>query len=494
MKSSTSSTRSSVSKRPLLAWPLLMLPILVHAQTAGSQAATKTKSVALAPVNQAWPGKRVALVLPLRTGTAWSANPEFTQMFLPQAQAALREALSRTGKFSVLEVRRFNPVLMRAVQDGATTTDDLNTLLNQPTVPNASVFLTKTSFNRAPLQSFATSATIGSFVLESVEQNEIGLRLKVTGRMYDPGSTTSSRALSATVTVPYNFASGSARTPGVLAANVGFDRVLQEFTRYPTERELPVVPAPTATGAEVVAAPATSSTPAEVSSATTTTTTTTSDTVVLPGTPITGASSRPLTADGRAMMPSATSKTTTSVSTSSTSMSSPPLSNSPSMISGMALPAGITIEVETPPAEVFPSTPTPVDSGGGDGTQPVDGGESTPVDETPAVDDTTPVEETPPADDTAMVEGDTPTDSSDAPTDNGDTPTDKPEGTSDSGTGDSGSGGGTGAAPGASDGSDDAVSDDITDVMPPEDNVDVSTVVSPRIRDRAPGEIPSFER
>lgn len=492
MKSSTSSTRSSVYKRPLLlTWPLLVMPILVHAQTVGSQAATRTQSVALAPVNQAWPGKRVALVLPLRTGTAWNANPEFTQMFLPQAQSALREALSRTGKFSVLEVRRFNPVLMRAVQDGAATTDDLNTLLNQPTVPNAGVFLSKTSFNRAPLQSFATSATIGSFVMESVEQNENGLRLKVTGRMYDPGSITSSRALSATVTVPYNFASGSARAPGIIAANVGFDRVLQEFTRYPTERELPIVSAPTA----MAVAPATSSTSSEVS---TTTITTTSNTVLLPGTPIAGASSRPLTADGRAMMPSSMMPSaitsTTSTTTSTTSMSTSPLNNSLGLTPGMTLPAGITIEVETPPAEVFPAAPAPVENGGGNGTESVDG--------TEAVDDTTgatTVDDTAAGNDTA-TSGDTAT-TNDSSTDNSVDDSDSdgggsPDTSSSGGSSDSGnsSGNGGGATTGTSGDSGDGITDDITDVMPPEDSNEVTTVVSPRIRDRAPGEIPSFER
>ena len=477
---------------------MLVLPILVHAGTVGSQAATKTKPVALAPVNQAWPGKRVALVLPLRTVASWNANPEFTQMFLPQAQAALREAMSRTGKFSVLEVRRFNPVLMRAVQDGAATTDDLNTLLDQPTVPNAGVFLTKTSFNRAPLQSFATSATIGSFVMESVEQNDIGLRLKVTGRMYDPGSTTSSRALSATVTVPYNFASGSARTPGVIAANVGFDRVLQEFTRYPTERELPIMPSRTA----MAVAPATSSTPVEVS---TTTTTTTTDTIVLPGTPIAGASSRPLTADGRAMMssstmPSATTSTTVSSTTSTTSMSSSPLTSSLAM-TGMTLPAGITIEVETPPAEVFPSAPTPVENGGGNGTEPVDGAEA--VDDTTgatATDDTAAGDDTATSGDTATTDGSSGDNSGDTSTDDssgGDTSGDGSSSGGDSSGGTSGdSGGTTPETSGDSEGqaTDGDITDDITDVMPPEGNVDVTTVVSPRIRDRAPGELPSFER
>ena len=476
MKSSTSSTRSSVYKRPLLLiWPLLVLPILVHAQTVGSQAATKMQAVALAPVNQAWPGKRVALVLPLRTGTAWNANPEFTQMFLPQAQAALREALSRSGKFSVLDVRRFNPVLMRAVQDGAASTDDLNTLLDRPTVPNAGVFLSKTSFNRAPLQSFSTPAIIGSFVLESVEQNDVGLRLKVTGRMYDPGATTAMRALSATVTVPHNFASGSARMPSLIAANVGFDRVLQEFTRYPTERELPIVPAPSA----VIVAPATiaktSSTRSEIS-----TTTTTSSTVVLPGTPIAGSSTRSLTPDGRAMMPSATTTTTT------TSLS-PLTLNTMRLMPG--LPAGITIEVETPSAEVFPAT-APVGDGGGDGTAPADGTSETIVDYTVAADSSATTDNAGVAEDSAMTGDSTSTDSTsdtgDDTVPDADTSADSPE----SNTSNGGSNGGNATSPDTSGGSE----DEVTDVMPPEDNTTVTTSVSPRIRDRAPGELPSFER
>ncbi len=490
MKSLSSSTRiTSLSLKTALrfALPALVLPILVPAETAEARPARNR--VVAAPVPQAWPGKRVLLVLPLRTGENWKANPEFTQAFLPQAQTALREALGRTNKFSLLEVRRFNAVLTRAVQDGAATNDDLNSLLSQPTVPAASVFLAKTSFNRAPLQSFSVPATIGSFVLESVEQTSAGLRLKVTGRMYEPGSLTAMRALSATVTVPTAATEATLRTPSLTAATVGFDRVLMEFVRYPTEREIPIMPV-----AEVVVA-----TPVAVE--TTTTTTTTTSGVVLPGTPIAGASSRPLTADGRA----STATTTTTMSATTTTMTP--------VFPGMMVAPGITVEVETPPAEIFPTAPAPSGTGGGDGTDTTagteEGAEAT-TEETAVVDETAPAVEDATGDSTSDT-GDAPADATseeavpDAPADDSamtdDTATEEAA-TDDTSSGDANSATpeaspASGVAPGGDEivagGSMDMVGDEIA----PEDVLSgeiVTTTVSSRVRNRVPGEEPAFER
>jgi hypothetical protein len=224
--------------------------------------ADRTGALTSAATTDPWPGRRVLLLLPLRTGSNWKANREFTQALLSQAQASLRTVLNGSGKFSLLEVKRFNPVLMRAVQDGVATSDDLNTLLAQPTTPNAMAFLSKVSFNAAPRQAFSAPAVIGSFVLENVELTEDNaLRVKVTGRMYAPDSPEVIRALSATTTVPFSTMSGvSMRVPALTAFTTGLNRIVSEFVRYPSEREtLMAEPAATPTPA----APAATPTPAE---------------------------------------------------------------------------------------------------------------------------------------------------------------------------------------------------------------------------------------
>jgi len=438
---------------PLFVLPLFVLPVLVHVDGAEAKPVTRS-SVALTPVNEAWPGKRVLMVLPLRTSEAWQGNPEFTRAFLPLAQTALRDALSRTGKFSLLEVRRFNPVLMRAVQDGVATSDDLNSLLAQPTVPNASVFLAKTTFNVAPQQSYSVPATIGSFVLESVEQMETGLRMKVTGRMYEPGATTAMRALSATVTVPTALGLSSARTPAVTAATAGFDRILNEFTRYPTERELPIVPV---TPVATVVAPVTTET---------TTVTTTSD-VVLPGTPIAGASGRPLTPDGRASAPT----TTTTMSATTTTVTP---------AAGLLTAGGITIEVETPPAEKFPVAPAPVDNGGGEGIEAVEEDDtSAGVDSNEAVVD-------------EGTSGESVGEANNVTTDDSGTP--------DAGTGEEAvdEGGAEFSDTSAGVGNPSSPIVEISDdAIAPEDVLSgevVTTSIRSRVRERIPGEQPAFER
>ena len=72
--------------------------------------------------------RRVLLALPVRASENWKATPEFTAALLRQSDITVRRALAATNRYSLLEVRRFNPVLMRAVQDGVATSDDLNTL------------------------------------------------------------------------------------------------------------------------------------------------------------------------------------------------------------------------------------------------------------------------------------------------------------------------------------------------------------------------------
>lgn len=222
--------------------------------------------------------RRVMMVLPLRTGENWKAAPDFTQSFVRQTDLALRRALANTGRFTTLEVRRFNPVLMRAVQDGVATSDDLDTLLSTPTTPNASLFLSKITFNKAPLHVFTEPAVIGSFVLESMAVTDRSVSVKVTGRMYSADGQTALRSLSATTSVPLAAASGDILASASTAAMTAIDRVIAELLRTPTAAEM--------VSGEVAPVATTIVTPVEVP-------VTTASGTVLPGRPIQGSTTRP---------------------------------------------------------------------------------------------------------------------------------------------------------------------------------------------------------
>lgn len=221
-------------------------------------------------IAQSMRNRRVMMLLPIRTGDNWKSTPEFTSSFLRESAATLRRAVGDTNRFSLLEVRRFNPILMRAVQDGVASSDDLATLLAQPSTPNASTFLSKINFDKAPLQATTETAVIGSFVLESMTLADNVAKVKVTGRMYPANGQAPLRALSATASVPY---SGSATSAASQAASQAINRVLAEFVRTAGENEILTGETPSLVTPEVVpVAPKPSSS------------------VVLPGKPIKGAS------------------------------------------------------------------------------------------------------------------------------------------------------------------------------------------------------------
>ncbi|HVF85525.1 MAG TPA: hypothetical protein VM821_06065, partial [Abditibacteriaceae bacterium] len=268
-------------------------------------------------MSQPMRSRRVAMVLPLRTGENWKAAPEFTQSFLRQMDVALRRALSNTGRFTTLEVRRFNPVLMRAVQDGVATSDDLDTLLTQPTTPNASVFLSKITFNKAPLHTFSEPAVIHSFVLENMTIADNALSVKMTGRMYSADGQTALRSLSATTTVPLGMAGADVLASASTAGTTAINRVIAEFLRTPTESEIVLGEAA----------------PSETTTTTTTVETTEATTPgsVLPGTPIEGSSTR----------------TPGTPATNNNGTGQP--------VAPIAAPGGITTVTEIPPAETFPA-------------------------------------------------------------------------------------------------------------------------------------------
>ncbi len=276
---------------------------------------------------QARRARRMMLLLPARVGEDWKATPEFTAAFLRQSDLTIRRLLASSGRYSLLEVRRFNPVLLRAVQDGVATSDDLNTLVTLPTAPNASIILSKMTFGDAPLQTATQPAVIASFVLDKISMTPDSFSVKLSGRLYAADGRTVLRRLAATTTVPYATAGGAISSAATSALSTAANRIAAEFTRLPTENEIvtgeqPLILTP-ADKATVVTAP----TPAEPIK--------TTGGVLLPGKPIKGASSRPLGDDGVPLSGATTPTAQTPLVT-----------------------TGVTTIVEVPGAEKFPTSGT----------------------------------------------------------------------------------------------------------------------------------------
>lgn len=135
---------------------------------------------------EAWPGQRVMLVLPLALGANWNADPALGHALLLDGESNLERALQQTGKLSVLQLQRNNPVFQRALQDKVVTNDDLMTWAPvdaPPSLDSARQALGKlqSSFTQAPL--------IGEFAVEEIrssgEMRRPSVQVQVSGRMYD---------------------------------------------------------------------------------------------------------------------------------------------------------------------------------------------------------------------------------------------------------------------------------------------------------------------
>lgn len=128
-----------------------------------------------------WPGQRTIMVLPMQLGEGWNADRTSGQLLLRPAQEALVRILQSTGKFSVITPHRFNPVLMRAVQDKLITKAELLELEANPGIGPASQLLSKITFGQVPL--------VTLFTLEEVRASNVKNRgvvqMQVLGRLYD---------------------------------------------------------------------------------------------------------------------------------------------------------------------------------------------------------------------------------------------------------------------------------------------------------------------
>jgi hypothetical protein len=280
------------SSRPVLVavFAIALLSLTLSAPAAWAQKRTRTVGL------ESWRGQRVLLLLPLQLGEAFNVDRAFGEALLPDAEQSLQAMLQKTGKFSVMEAHRFNPVLQRALVEKAITNDQLTNLIKTPSLENARTVLSKISFDRPPL--------IAQFIVEELRlggtAKNTSVQAQVSGRLYELGNPV---AIKSTVITSGSQSGGSVTSSTLAAMNDSFRRSVVEFVAPIEEIQL-VLPEPSApVKAPVPVAPAPVALP---------------EPVVVPapprgdvslltgGTPMAGASSRGPIGNGVPQLPSAT--------------------------------------------------------------------------------------------------------------------------------------------------------------------------------------------
>ena len=179
-----------------------------------------------------WPGKRVVMMLPLQLGEGWNANRELGNIVLPVAEQELQNALEATGKFSVTQPHRFNPLLRRAVQEGKLTDEMVIQVAASPTLENAREVLSKFDFDQTPM--------VAQFFLEEVlstrVKNRQSVTVQVTGRLYELDGPAVSNILLTSDPVT---AGRTSYDQVLLAADDAFMRIAQQFVQPISDFALP---------------------------------------------------------------------------------------------------------------------------------------------------------------------------------------------------------------------------------------------------------------
>ena len=154
----------------LLASALMCAPALIPQMpqmrsSHSAQAAEMMKKGKNVPVElEPWPGRRVVLLLPLQLGVGFNADREFGNLILPRAEAELAQALEATGKFSVLRVHRFSPLVQRGLFEKRVTEEQVRNVTTEPvSIDSAMTFLSQYTFEQAPM--------VADFRLEEVRSS-----------------------------------------------------------------------------------------------------------------------------------------------------------------------------------------------------------------------------------------------------------------------------------------------------------------------------------
>lgn len=253
-------------KNPLRAWRVSMLLGVVCAVS------TLLAGAALAADNptddgefygsEPWPHQRVVLLLPLQLGAGWNLDKDKTAPLLKPAEAILQQALQSTGKFSTIQLHRYNPIVLRGVQEKLVTKEEADALLAAPTVEGAQKLLTGMQFEQRPL--------IAQFTLDeatvAVGTPSATVTTTATGKLYEADNPQPIREVVVTSKpVPLYRAEKrkgktvmirrSPRERIIKAASDAFDKIAAEFVRPIEDITLPNPVVTTESGATVTVPP-----------------------------------------------------------------------------------------------------------------------------------------------------------------------------------------------------------------------------------------------
>jgi hypothetical protein len=228
------------------------------------------------------PTQRGIIVLPLKTGPNWKANPIFTRALVARAEGTLRRALGETSRYAVFETGRFDPVLQRGVADESYTQEDFEAFIAEPTLERARPIAAKVGFGRQPKLAFSEGTLIADFTLDEIQVANGDIRIGVIGRFYDPqyvepvltynvlGAAQPKTLRSGVVPTPLigSLRTGTAVDNALASATTAFVRIAQESIKTPVALTNPLAEAPKFTSidgatTEETAAETTEETPAE---------------------------------------------------------------------------------------------------------------------------------------------------------------------------------------------------------------------------------------
>ena len=189
---------------------------------------------------EVWPGRRLVMLLPLQLSDNWNADARWGQTLLRPSEAQLRLALESTGKFSVIQPYRFDPLLQRALLDKRISKDQVDELVTTPTLQSASSVLGNLGFDLTPL--------IAEFRLEEVRasgpEKAPNIQVQVLGKLYPINSQEADQTKVFT-SDPTRYRISQFDTV-INAATNAFQMIAGEFVKPITEAVLPRVEPPPA--------------------------------------------------------------------------------------------------------------------------------------------------------------------------------------------------------------------------------------------------------
>ncbi len=188
---------------------------------------------------EVWPGRRLVMLLPLQLSDNWNADVRWGQTLLRPSESQLRKALEATGKFSVVQPYRFDPILQRALLDKRIAKDQIEDLVTTPSLQSASSILANLGFDLTPM--------IADFRLEEVRasgsEKAPTIQVQVLGKLYPLNSQEADQTKVFT-SDPERYRISQFDTV-INAATNAFQMVASEFVKPITEAVLPrVEPAP----------------------------------------------------------------------------------------------------------------------------------------------------------------------------------------------------------------------------------------------------------